>query len=275
LIERSSTGDRPIGVFDSGVGGLSVLRAIRQELPAEDLVYVADSAYAPYGEKPERVIGERADMLVRFLVDRGVKAVVVACNTATGVSAEALRSRFDLPIVAIEPALKPAAAQTKTGVIGVLATARTLASRKFLKLMEAHGKGVDVVLQACPGLVQQVERGEFDGPTTRALLDEYVRPLLAKGADTLVLGCTHYPFLRPLLDDVAGPAVSLIDPAMPVARELHRRLAATGLLTERGRQGTEHFFTTGSVGAVTAVIGQLWPGSVHVDPLDATSLRKP
>ena len=275
MIERSPTDDRPVGVFDSGVGGLSVLRAIRQELPTEDLVYVADSAYAPYGDKPEAIIEARAEMLVRFLVDQGVKAVVVACNTATGVSAEALRSRFSLPIVAIEPALKPAVAQTRTGVVGVLATTRTLASHKFLRLMDAHGKGVEVLPQACPGLVQQVERGEFDTAATRALLGEYVRPLVARGADTLVLGCTHYPFLRPLLDDVAGPAVSLIDPAIPVARELRRRLNAAGLLAGGDRQGTERFFTTGSVDSVGRVIAQLWPGSVRVDSLDATSLPKP
>jgi glutamate racemase len=267
--------DRPIGVFDSGVGGLSVLRAIRQELPAEDLVYVADSAYAPYGDKPEAVIEQRANAIVEFLVGQHVKAVVVACNTATGVSAETLRSQFSLPIVAIEPALKPAVAQTTTGVVGVLATTRTLASQKFLRLMEAHGKGVEVLLQACPGLVQQVERGEFDSAATRALLDGYVRPLVARGADALVLGCTHYPFLRPLLAEVAGPAVSLIDPAIPVARELHRRLDAAGLLAGGERLGTERFFTTGSVDSVTRVIGQLWPGNVRVDSLDTTSLPKP
>jgi glutamate racemase len=261
---------RPVGIFDSGVGGLSVLRAIRNELPAEDLIYVADSAYAPYGDKPESVIQDRAQTIVQFLVARGAKAIVVACNTATGVSADALRSQFALPIVAIEPALKPAVARTKTGVVGVLATTRTLASRKFLKLMDAHGRGAKVLLQACPGLAEHVERAEQSTAPTRQLVEAYVRPLVQHGADTLVLGCTHYPFLRETIQDVAGPEVALIDPAEPVARELRRRLEAATLLAPLDHAGREQFYTSGPVEQVTTVISQLWGDAVQVQPMDVS-----
>lgn len=261
---------RPVGIFDSGVGGLSVLRAIRDELPHEDLIYVADSAYAPYGDKPESVIQDRAQTIVQFLITRGAKAIVVACNTATGVSAEALRSKFALPLVAIEPALKPAVARTKTGVVGVLATTRTLASRKFLKLMDAHGRGARVLLQACPGLAEHVERAEQATAATRELIDAYVSPLIQQGADTLVLGCTHYPFLRETIQDVAGSEVALIDPAEPVARELRRRLEVAALLAPADRKGREQFYTSGAIERVTPVIAQLWGESVQVQPMDVS-----
>jgi len=259
---------QPVGIFDSGVGGLSVLRAIRDELPHEDLIYVADSAYAPYGDKPESVIQDRARTIVQFLVTRCAKAIVVACNTATGVSADALRSQFSLPIVAVEPALKPAVERTKTGIVGVLATTRTQASRKFLKLMDAHGRGAKVLLQACPGLAEHVERAEQSTAPTRELIEAYVRPLTQQGADTLVLGCTHYPFLRDVLQDVAGPDVALIDPAEPVARELRRRLTAAALLAPADRQGREQFCTSGPIERVTPVIAQLWGDAVPVRQME-------
>ena len=153
-----TTSDRPIGVFDSGVGGVSVLREIRRALPVEHLIYLADSAYTPYGDRPAAVIAERSIAMVQLLEQQGVKAVVVACNTATGIAIDALRGRFTMPIVAIEPAVKPAAALTRSGVVGVLATTQTLASERFSKLVEAHAAGVRVVTQPSPGLVERVER---------------------------------------------------------------------------------------------------------------------
>jgi glutamate racemase len=261
------TDDRPIGVFDSGVGGLSVLRAIRRELPAEDVVYVADSGYAPYGDRTKEFIEERAVAIVEFLRGDGVKAVVVACNTATAVAVEMLRARYDFPIVAMEPAIKPAVTTTRTGIVGVLATSRTLSSSNFLKLVDKHGAGVRVLVQPCPRLVEQVENGELGSDATRALVEEYVRPVLSKGADTLVLGCTHYPFLRPLIEEIAGPGVTLIDPAVPVARELRRRLESEHLLAAASRQGTERFWSSGPTGTVEAVIGDLWMARVEVRAL--------
>src|SRR5262245_56787036 len=188
----------PIGVFDSGVGGLSVLLAIRRMLPAEELLYVADSAYAPYGDQPDDYIERRSSDTVRFLVSQHAKAIVVACNTATGVGIDGLRRQFDLPFIGTEPAIKPAASTTKTGVIGVLATSATLSSAKFARLVTQFGQYVEIVAQACPGLVEQVEAGELKSEATRALVEQYVRPLIGRRVDTIVLGCTHYPFLEPM-----------------------------------------------------------------------------
>jgi glutamate racemase len=258
---------QPIGVFDSGVGGLSVLREIRRELPAEDLIYVADSGYAPYGDRPEDYVRGRAIAIMEFLRAQDVKAVVVACNTATGIAVDALRARYTEPIVAIEPAVKPAAASTRSRVVGVLATTQTLAAQKFAKLVSTHAGDVEVLTQACPGLVEQVERGALTSASTRSLVEQYLRPLLEKGADTIVLGCTHYPFVSDVIRDVAGPSVSIIDSAGPVARELRRRLQVSGLLASESRIGSEAFWTTGSPEQVAAVIEQLWARTVDVRPL--------
>jgi glutamate racemase len=249
----------PIGVFDSGVGGLSVLRELRRELPHERVIYVADSGFAPYGDREADFIERRSDAIVRFLLREGAKAIVVACNTATGVAVEALRARFALPIVAIEPALKPAAASTRSGVVGVLATSTTLASQKFATLLGRHGSEVRVRVQPCQGLAEQVERGDVDGPATRALVDGYVRPLLDQGADTLVIGCTHYTFLVPLIRAAAGPHVTIIDPAPAVARELRRRLESTGVVAAPDAAGaTEAFWSSGPLDQASRVLGQLW-----------------
>jgi glutamate racemase len=221
---------RPIGLFDSGVGGVSVLREIQRQLPAEDLIYVADSAHAPYGDKPVEDIQERAFRIVEFLLDQRVKAIVVACNTATGVAVEALRGRWPLPFVAIEPAVKPAAAATRTGIVGVLATRQTIASPRFARLAETWAHGARILAQPCPGLVEQIERGELSTDKTRQLVAAFVHPLVEQGADTLVLGCTHYPFVEPLIAEIAGPGVTLINPSAAVARELRRRLTEASLL---------------------------------------------
>lgn len=264
-----TTSDRPIGVFDSGVGGVSVLREIRRELPGEDLIYLADSAYTPYGDRPAAVIVERSVAMLTLLEREGVKAVVVACNTATGIAVDVLRERFRMPIVAIEPAVKPAAARTRSGVVGVLATTQTLASERFSKLVENHASGVRVVTQPSPGLVERVEAGELSTAATRSLVERYVKPLLDNGADTIVLGCTHYPFLGAVIQDVAGSAVTVIDPAVAVARELRRRLDAGGLLVPGERAGSERFWTTGPPERFQAVIAQLWGKPIEVTRVPA------
>jgi glutamate racemase len=247
----------PIGVFDSGVGGLSVLREIRRELPHEHLCYVADSGHAPYGDRPPEFIQARSVAVTRVLIDRGAKAVVVACNTATGAAVQLLRDTFSLPIIGIEPAVKPAAAATRSGVVGVMATSVTLSSTNLLRLVGQYPAPGGTVMQACPGLVEQVEQGAVDGNATRALVEQYVRPLVAAGADTIVLGCTHYAFLTPLIRDVAGPGIAVIDPAPAVAREVRRRLAMATLLAPEDAAGGEEYWTTGDVAQATRVIGQL------------------
>lgn len=257
----------PIGVYDSGVGGLSVLREIRRELPDEALMYVADSGHAPYGDRPPEFIHARASAITAFLVGQGVKAVVVACNTVTGVAVEALRRQFSLPIVAIEPAVKPASARTRTGVVGVMATSVTLSSANLLRLVGQYRPPGGVAMQACPGLVEQVENGDLSGADTRALVERYVKPLLDAGADTIVLGCTHYAFLSPLVEAMVGPSVAVIDPAPAVARELRRRLTESSLLAPGGRLPSVRFFSSGAPDRARAVITQLWGQPVDVEPL--------
>ncbi len=261
--------DAPIGVFDSGVGGLSVLREIRKALPHEDLLYVADAGAAPYGERPGEFVAARAEAITRFLLEQGVKAMVVACNTATAMAIKSLRSQIDIPIVAIEPAMKPAAALTRSGVIGILATSQTLTSEPYSRLVEKHAGGVKLISQACPELVACVERGERNSDNAYAWVEYYVMPLLTQGADTLVLGCTHYPFLAPVIREIAGPSVTLIDPAAAVARQLRRRLKASELLSDISTAGTERFWTSGSRAPAQTLITQLWGRPVKVQKLPA------
>ncbi len=255
----------PIGVFDSGVGGLSVLREVRRLLPAEELVYVADSAYGPYGDRSAEYVLRRSEAITAFLAGLGAKAVLVACNTASGSAIESLRARHPFPIVAMEPAVKPAVAATRSGVIGVLATAHTVAGSRFARLVAAHAASVQVLRQPCVGLAERVEAGDLTGPDTRALVEKYVRPLVDAGADTLVIGCTHYAFLEDLVASVAGPDVRVVDPSAAVARQLRRRLTELGLLApEGGDPPAPRFFTTGPPADVGRVMERLWGSEVDV-----------
>jgi len=250
--------DAPIGVFDSGVGGLSVLREIRALLPSESLLYVADSEHVPYGEKTPEFIRERCRHIAAFLLGQGAKALVLACNTATVAGVAELRELYpQLPIVAMEPAVKPAAAATRSGVVGVLATTGTLKSAKFAALLDRFASDVRVVTQPCPGLVERIEAGDLDGDDTRVLLQGYVAPLLAEGCDTLILGCTHYPFIKPLLLSLVPTSVSLIDTGAAVARQLQRMLGERGLLVEGAARPTA-FWSSGEPAHMQRVLPRLW-----------------
>lgn len=264
----------PIGVFDSGIGGWSVLREIRRELPRESLLYLADSGYAPYGGHSNQYIAARAHAVAGFLIEAGAKALVVACNTATSAAAAALRARFDVPIVAMEPAVKPAAAQTRSGVIGVLATERTIDGEQLARLRDRYGRNVTILSQACPGLVEHVEAGDFHGPDARRLVDRYVRPLLAQGADVLVLGCTHYPLLRTLIEEAAR-GVAIIDPAPAVARELRRRLDEACLLSHASAAPPPRVYTTGPVAQCARLIALLDGVALEVEPVTLSSSEVP
>lgn len=255
---------RSIGVFDSGVGGLTVLAHIRAALPGADLLYVADSAHAPYGDKPAEFIAARARLIAEFLVAQEAAALVVACNTATAAAIAELRTRYTLPIVGMEPAVKPAAEATRSGVIGVLATSGTLESGKFAELVRRFGSQARVIVQPCPGLVERIEAGDFDSAATRALLEGFVAPLLEQDADTLVLGCTHYPFLAPLLREFAGEAVSLIETGAAVARQLQRRLAETDF-TCGASGGTARFYSSGDPRHLQALLPRLWGAAAPVE----------
>jgi glutamate racemase len=244
-----------------------VLLEIRAALPAENLLYVADSGAAPYGERSGEFIHARARAIVEFFLEQQVKAIVVACNTATAVAIQSLRSTYSIPMIAIEPAVKPAAARTRSGAIGILATSQTLASEKFLLLAQKHGQGARILTQACPGWVEQVEKGELNNEATRRLVAAGVEPLIAQGADTLVLGCTHFPFLSPVIREVAGADVALIDPSEAVARELRRRLEADGLSNAEARSSAERFWTSGNPAEVSVVVARLWGKVVAVQAL--------
>ena len=255
-----------IGVFDSGVGGLSVLQHIRSLLPQERLIYVADSGHVPYGDKSTAYIEHRSHRIADFLVSRGADAIVIACNTATAAAAASLRNRFSIPIVGMEPAVKPAVAATRSGVVGVLATIGTLESARFAALLEKYAGSVQIVTQGCPGLVEQVEKGELHSIETRHLVERYCAPLLEKGADTLILGCTHYPYLAALIREVAGGNIALIDTGAAVARQLQRRLLAE--LPDRiAGLGTEEFFTSGEPDQACRIISTLWGQAAEIRSL--------
>lgn len=212
---------RRIGVFDSGLGGLSVLRALHQYLPLAEMLYVADSGHAPYGERDTAHIIARSEHIAHFLLTQGAQAIVIACNTATAAAAQHLRARWpEVLIIGVEPGVKPAVAHSPHGRVGVLATPGTLASLKFQQLVERHGHNADITVQACPGLAKEIEGGELDTPRLRELVAQFVQPLLAAHSDTVVLGCTHYPFVRPLFEQALGPDVHIIDTSDAVARHV-------------------------------------------------------
>lgn len=262
------TRHRPIGIFDSGVGGLSVTGEIRRLLPAEDIIYFADSAYCPYGTRTPGEINARSTAICRFLLAQGAKIIVVACNTASIAGLDLLRQQFTVPIVGMEPAIKPASLATRNGKIGVLATGVTINGDRFHSLLEKYSNGVTVYTQPCPGLVEAVESGQADAPATRLLLQQYLTPMLNAGVDTIVLGCTHYPFLRKAVQEICGPGVRLIDTGQAVARQVQRVLQQHNLQRTPGVTGGELFFTSGDPEATGRVISTLWGKQVQVHKKD-------
>lgn len=236
----------PIAVFDSGVGGLSILREIRRVLPAEELLYFADQVHVPYGPRPAEEVRRFSEGIARFLIGRGAGVVVVACNTASAAALHPLRAAFPgAAFVGMEPAVKPAAERSRTGAIGVLATPGTLQGQPFCSVVERFARGVRVCVSTGPGLVEAIEAGETDGPRVRGLAAQAVAPLLAAGIDTLVLGCTHYPLILSVIREACGPGVAVIDPAPAVARQAARLAGARGAAAAAARRGRVTCFTTG------------------------------
>ncbi|MFH1907482.1 MAG: glutamate racemase [Chloroflexota bacterium] len=250
-----------IGIFDSGVGGLSVLRAIRQQLPHEAVLYLADQGHVPYGPRPLAEVRAFSEEITRFLLARGAKLIVVACNTASAAALHHLRQTFpDVPFVGMEPAVKPAAEHTQTGVVGVLATPATFQGALYASVVERFANGVRLIQHTCPGLVAQIEAGQLDTPETRAILEDALLPMLEKRIDTVVLGCTHYPFVIPLIQEIVGPQVRVIDPAPAVARQVGRLLETVydepvpfkG--TGSSRTGALRFYTSGPMEALADML---------------------
>lgn len=256
-----STG--PIGIFDSGVGGLSVAHEIRRRLPREDLLYFADTAYCPYGLRPLAEIRSRSVAVVGELVARGAKLVVVACNTASGAALETLRESYAVPIVGLEPAVKPAAERSRNRRVGVLATPATLRTDRFRRLVETYGEDVEIFSRASPELVDLVEEGQLAGPEVEQFLARTLAPLTEAEVDTVVLGCTHYPFLRGAIAEVMGPGVEIVDSGEAVARQVERVLAERGALAGEGR-GETRLLTSGERGAVEPIVRRLWPREIEI-----------
>lgn len=244
-------------MFDSGLGGLSVLQELRSLLPAEDVMYYADSAHCPYGGRSPGYILGRCHAIMDYLIERGAKLVVVACNTASSVALAELRAHYTVPIVGMVPAVKPAAAATRSGKVGVLATPRTVTGEALAALIREHAQGTQVYVQPGHGLVELVEAGKLRGPEVTQALRPLVCPLLERGVDTIVLGCTHYPYLREAIQELGGPELSVIDSGMAVARRTRDVLEAHGLLREDAMPGSLELFTSAEAGHVSDVASRL------------------
>lgn len=241
-----SISSSPIGIFDSGVGGLSVLRAIRAQMPEESVIYFGDQGHIPYGPRPMEQIRDFSEAITKFLLERDAKIIVVACNTASAAALNYLRDNFpDVSFVGMEPAVKPAAERTQTGKVGVLATPATFQGALYASVVERFANGVELLQNTCPGLVQEIERGNLSGKEPRQILNDALSPMLKKNIDTVVLGCTHYPFVIPLIQQIVGENVRVIDPAPSVAKQVRRVLDAKALSSPSKARGQVRFYTSG------------------------------
>lgn len=259
---------QPVGLLDSGVGGLSVLKEVKHLLPGERTLYVADSGAAPYGGWSEQRIAKRVHKLADYMVNKDIKALVVACNTATAAAIETLREAYDIPIIGMEPAIKPAAAITRSGVIGVMATERTLTSERYRRLVESYAGDMRVIDQACNALVRQVEKAPFSEDTLY-MVTTIVEPMLAAGMDTLVLGCTHFPIVRSAIQSVAGSRVRIVDSGGSVARQLRARLREAELLSDADAPaGKDRLLTTGRPEALAGFIPYTGLRHFQIDELE-------
>jgi glutamate racemase len=268
----------PIGVFDSGVGGLSVLRAIRAIMPAQPVVYFADQGHVPYGPRPLQEVRNFSEAASRFLMDQGARLIVVACNAASAASLHSLRATFpQVPFVGMEPAVKPAAETSLSRQVGVLATPATFQGKLYASVVERFAADVRLHQDTCAGLVAEIEAGRQNGPQARHILERALQPMLAAGIDTVVLGCTHYPFVIPLIREIAGPQVRVIDPAPAVARQTRRLLESHGWLAGSTAKAPIEFYTSGDSAAFAALLPVLFgeTGPVHkVIWTQETALRK-
>jgi len=260
---------RPIGIFDSGVGGLSVLRAIRTQMPEESVIFLGDQRHIPYGPRPMEQIRDFSESITRFLLERDAKIVIVACNTASAAALKYLREKFpDVKFVGMEPAVKPAAETTQTGRVGVLATPATFQGALYASVVERFANGVELFQNTCNGLVQQIEQGNLDGSETRRILEDALHPMLEKNIDTVVLGCTHYPFVIPLIEHIVGDKVRVIDPAPSVAKQAKRLLEAGGMKNDLPTQGNVKFYTSGDPSVLKSLLPILLGESGDVERVE-------
>lgn len=259
----------PIGIFDSGVGGLSVLRAIRTLMPSESILYVGDQGHIPYGPRPMEQIRRFSESITNFLLAGGAKIIVVACNTASAAALKFLRERFEgVQFVGMEPAVKPAAEQTRTGKVGVLATPATFQGELYASVVERFANGVELFQNTCNGLVRQIEQGDLTGDETQTILEQALLPMLDKNIDTVVLGCTHYPFVIPLIQTIVGANVRVIDPAPAVARQVQRLLVAGGIKNPSPIPGKINLYTSGDPAAFQQLLPLLLGEDSTVDHVE-------
>ena len=274
-----SNSDSPIGIFDSGVGGLSVLRAVRERMPNEAILYFGDQAHIPYGPRPMEQIRRFSEAITNFLLEKHAKIIVVACNTASAAALKYLREKFpNVQFVGMEPAVKPAAEYTRTGKVGVLATPATFQGELYASVVGRFANGVEIFQNTCDGLVQQVEQGNLGGSETRRILNDALTPMLEQNIDTVVLGCTHYPFVIPLIQEIVGEKVRVIDPAPAVARQVERLLEAGGMRSATPARERIQLITSGNPAALQSLLPKLLGEGgeiIRADWLDDAKITTP
>lgn len=259
----------PIGIFDSGVGGLSVLAALRKLLPNENVIYLADQAHVPYGSRSLAQVRAFSEGITRYFLTQDTKLIVVACNTASAAALHHLRQAFPgIPFVGMEPAVKPAAESTRSGVVGVLATPATFQGELYASVIERFAAGVRVLQDTCPGLVMEIDAGSLDTPKVHSILEAALKPMLVEGIDTVVLGCTHFPFVIPMIEDIVGPEVRVIDPSPAIARQVERLLVANNLRSDDPNPGQVRYLTTGDPAQLAGLLPRLIGSPAEVNNLD-------
>ncbi len=259
--QAQNSSANPIAIFDSGVGGLSIAQCISQHLPNENLLYVADTLHAPYGEQSPEFIQQRLNEVALWFIEHKAKAIVVACNTATVNAIDQLREKISIPVIGVEPAIKPAASLSKNKKIAILVTKATAENPRFLGLVAQYSNNSEVTIQPCPGLVELIELIEQDKKNSvecKLLLSNYLMPLIAKGVDTIVLGCTHYPLVSDLINDICGDSVTIMETARPVTEQLQRQLALHQLLNSSNKDGTTTFYSSKHSPEQQALFSHIW-----------------
>lgn len=259
----------PIGIFDSGVGGLSVLAALQKLLPNENVIYLADQAHVPYGSRSLSQVRAFSEGITRYFLTQDTKLIVVACNTASAAALHYLRQAFPgFPFVGMEPAVKPAAESTRSGVVGVLATPATFQGELYASVIERFATGVRVLQDTCPGLVMEIDAGSLDTPKVHSILEAALKPMLVEGIDTVVLGCTHFPFVIPMIKDIVGPEVRVIDPSLAIARQVERLLVANNLRSDDPNPGQVRYLTTGDPARLAGLLPRLIGSPAEVSNLN-------
>ena len=259
------TNTDPIAIFDSGVGGLSIAQCINHRLPNENLLYVADTLHAPYGDKTAEFIQQRVNEIAYWFIERNAKAIVVACNTATVNAIDQLRKNISIPVIGVEPAIKPAVNLSKNKKVAILVTKATAENQRFLTLVAQYGHNSEVIIQPCPGLVELIEQDKKNSPECELLLSKYLQPLLDKGVDTIVLGCTHYPLVKGIINKICGANVIIMETALPVTEQLQRQLAQHNLINPSDKLGTTRFYSSKHGDMQQALFTHIWQQSLQLN----------